>query len=164
MRGKIWFPQGGCTIDGRKFDPRLVETRLDLGGKGFVSHPVSSKPESSAPAIEFAPRYCICMRFSNILFRLSVPWAQRLCLLRGREGGDLVALTSTLRPCRTVEWTELSRIFWKRRENFAWIYVYMFKYYSNGKQGGGFGLGNILFMETNYRIPWTVFVIRAINI
>lgn len=83
MRGKIWFPQGGCTIDGRKFDPRVVGTRLDLGGKGFVSHPVNQ----TAPAIEFAPRYCICMRFSNILFRLSVPWAQRLCLLRGREGG-----------------------------------------------------------------------------
>lgn len=76
------------------------------------------------------------------------------------KGEDLVALTWTLRPCRT-ERTELSRIFWKRRENFArptreckYIYMYTFKYYSKtteSKVGFGLEIFSLWRLITGYR-------------
>lgn len=71
----------------RKFDPRLVETRLDLGGKGFVSHPVNQTGV-------FRPRNRVCatILYMHEIFQYFISFigsvgAKIVFVTRKRRGG-----------------------------------------------------------------------------
>lgn len=150
MRGKIWFPQGGCTIDGRKFDPRVVETKLDLGGKGFVSYPVNQTGV-------FRPRNRVC---ATILYMHEI--FQYFISFIGSVGAKIVFVTRKRGPRRfNIDPSDrvngiIENFLGKEREfcgTNAWMYIYLNIIRKRRKARDKFWFGNVLFTETNYRIP-----------
>lgn len=100
----------------KKFDPRVVGTRLDLGGKGFVSHPVNQ-----TGAFRPRNRVCATILYMHEIFQYFISFIGSVgakIVFVTREG-EPVALTSTLRPAGPSErnYREFSGN--GERENFA---------------------------------------------
>lgn len=127
----------------KKFDPRVVGTRLDLGGKGFVSHPVNQ-----TGAFRPRNRVCATILYMHEIFQYFISFIGSVgakIVFVTREG-EPVALTSTLRPAGPSErnYREFSgngeRILPEQRVN-THVYVCIIKYCSKTMENKeGFGL------------------------